>query len=181
VNNKAAIRANICYSVACLAVAVVLAVWFVVPATGVDLAPDSVVGPATWPRLMLLGIACCAVILALRNAVLYVEAERDRRSLARATAEEVFDDRKAALGVVLLIMYVAAIPLIGFALATAGFFVFWLPYGGVRKAPVVASVAVIGTAALLYMFVKVTTMPLDRGMGVFDAVTVSLYKLLGIY
>jgi hypothetical protein len=46
---------------------------------------------------------------------------------------------------------------------------------------VVVSVAVIGTVALLYTFVKLTTLPLDRGIGVFDSLTVSLYRLLGIY
>ena len=71
--------------------------------------------------------------------------------------------------------------MIGFALATAGFFLVWLPYGGVRRPRVVASVTVIGTVALLYTFVKLTTLPLDRGIGLFDGLTVSLYKLLGIY
>ena len=180
-NNRAAIRTRIGYSVLCLVVSLVLAVWFVVPAGGTNFAADSLVGPATWPRAMLLGIACCAALLLLRNAFLYAEAGRDGAQPLRAPSGDAFDNRKAALGVILLIVYVGAIPVIGFAMATAGFLLVWLPYGGVRKPHVVISVAVIGTIALLYMFVKLTTMPLDRGIGVFDNLTVSLYRLLGIY
>ena len=78
-------------------------------------------------------------------------------------------------------MYVVAIPVIGFALATVAFFLVWLPFGSVRKPYVVASIAIIGTIALLYVFVKLTTLPLERGIGVFDSVTVALYRVLGIY
>ena len=130
---------------------------------------------------MLLGIACCAGLLVLRNAFLYSEAARDGAQAARASSGDEFDNRKAALGVIILILYVGAIPVIGFAMATAGFFLLWLPYGGVRKQHVVVSVTIVGTIALLYTFVKLTTMPLDRGIGVFDSLTVSIYRLLGIY
>jgi hypothetical protein len=181
VNNRAAIRTRIAYSVCCLAVSLVLTLWFVVPAGEANFAADSLVGPSTWPRAMLLGIACCAGLLVLRNALLYSEAGRDGAQPARAAFGDEFDNRKAALGVIILILYVGAIPLIGFAIATAGFFLLWLPYGGVRKPHVVVSVAVIGTIALLYTFVKLTMMPLDRGTGVFDSLTVALYRLLGIY
>jgi hypothetical protein len=156
-------------------------VWFVVPAGQTQFAGDSFVGPATWPRTMLLGIACCAALLVLRDAFRYVEARRAGAPRAAVTADEEFDDRKAALGVAILIVYVAAIPLIGFALATFGFFLVWLPYGNVRRLPVVVSVSLIGTIALLYTFVKITTLPLDRGIGVFNSMTVQFYRLLGIY
>jgi Tripartite tricarboxylate transporter TctB family len=181
VNNKASLRVKIGYSVICLIIALVLAGWFVVPGGAANLAGDSLVGPGTWPRVMLLGIACCSALLLLRSALLYVEARRDPPVPATATAIEEFDNRKAALGISFLILYVAAMPLIGFALSTALFFLVWLPFGGVRRPRLVASIAVIGTVALLYTFVKLTTLPLDRGVGVFDSFTVSLYRLLAIY
>ena len=180
-NDRARIRANLGYSLVCLAAALVLAVWFVVPLGEANFAGDSRVGPATWPRAMLIGIACCAAVLFLRNAFLNAEARGGGAPPAAGSADEAFDNRKAAVGVALLILYVCAIPLIGFAFATVGFFLVWLPYGGVRRPHVVAGVSVIGTVTLLYTFVKLTTMPLDRGTGVFDGLTVSLYKLLAIY
>lgn len=179
--DRAAIRANIGYAVLCLVVSLVLAIWFVAPAGQGNFGEDSIVGPATWPRAMLIGIACCAALVLLRNAFLYEEAGHDRPVRIAVPGDDEFDNRKAALGILILILYVGAIPAIGFAFATAAFLLVWLPYGGVRKPRVVISVTIIGTAALLYTFAKLTTMPLDRGMGVFDALTVSLYRLLGIY
>lgn len=178
-NDQAASRARIAYSLIGLVVSLTLAVWFVTPTGGPNLAGDSMVNGGTWPRTMLLGIGFCAALLILRNVFRHV---RPGPSFAAAAGDrDEFDNRKAVLGIVLLIVYAGAISVIGFALATFGFFLVWLPYGGVRKPYVVVSVAVIGTAVLLYTFVKVTTLPLDRGIGVFNGLTVSLYQLLGIY
>jgi putative tricarboxylic transport membrane protein len=129
---------------------------------------------------MLLGIACCAALLLLRGVLQYAEAKHGHVAPG-PTAEEEFDNRRAALGAAFLILYVAAMPFIGFAIATIVFFLFWLPSGGVRRPLPVAGVAVIGTVVLLFTFVKLTTLPLERGIGVFDGLTVSLYRLLGIY
>src|SRR4029453_503889 len=167
VKNRAAIRANIGYSALCLIIALVLAVWFVAPAGQGNFGEDSIVGPATWPRAMLIGISCCAALVLLRNAFLYQEAVRDGRSPVAAAADGEFDNRKAALGIIILILYVGAIPVIGFAFATAGFLLVWLPYGGVRKPRVVISVTVIGTVALLYTLGKLPPRPLDAGRGDF--------------
>jgi hypothetical protein len=179
VNDQAVIRLRIGYSVLTLVVALVLAAWFVVPSGSANASADSFVGPATWPRAMLIGIALCSALLVLRNAVLYASAQRTRTRAEPPTDE--FDNRKAVIGIVLLTLYVVAMSVIGFALATVAFFLVWLPYGGVRKPHVVASVAIVGTIALLYAFVKLTTLPLERGLSVFDSVTVALYRVLGIY
>jgi hypothetical protein len=178
--NKAVIRLRIVYAVLALIVALALATWFVVSPGGGNLAAQSGVDPGAWPRAMLIGIAFCSALLVIRNVLLYAGAER-ARAPAAATADDEFDNRKAAVGIAALIVYVVAIPVIGFALATVAFFLVWLPYGGVRKPHVLAGVAVIGTVVLLYTFVKLTTLPLDRGIGVFDSVTVALYRVLGIY
>lgn len=39
----------------------------------------------------------------------------------------------------------------------------------------------IGSVALLYLFVKLALMPLDRGVGAIGEFTVQLYRWLGIY
>jgi len=179
--NKAVIRLRIGYSVLGLIVALVLATWFVVPSGGGNPMGQGVVDPGAWPRAMLIGIAICSAFSILRNVLLYARAQRSGASPAARASDEEFDNRKAAIGIAALTLYVFAIPVIGFALATVAFFLVWLPFGGVRKPHVAAGVAIIGTIALLYTFVKLTTLPLDRGIGIFDSVTVSLYRLLGIY
>jgi hypothetical protein len=180
VNDKAVVRLRIAYSVLSLFLALVLAKWFVVPSSGANPAAGGLVDPATWPRAMLLGIAACSAVLIVSNVLLYARAQRAGTAAAHPSDEQ-FDNRKAGIGIALLTLYVVAMPVIGFGLATVAFFLVWLPFGGVRKPHVVASVAVIGTIALLYAFVKLTTLPLDRGLGVFDSVTVSIYRVLGIY
>jgi len=129
---------------------------------------------------MLIGIAICSALLVLRNVVAYAGMQRERKPVVPPSGEA-FDNRKAAVGIALLTLYAFAMPAIGFALATVAFFLVWLPFGAVRKPHVVVSVAVVGTVVLLYVFVKLTTLPLDRGIGLFDGVTVALYRALGIY
>jgi putative tricarboxylic transport membrane protein len=158
-----------------------LAIWFVAPAGAPNSAGTGLAGPLIWPRTMLFGIACCAALLLVRNLLFLHAASEPGGSPAMAAPADDFDNRHAALGIGILILYVGAIPLIGFAMATAGFFLIWLPFGGVRRKRVVLSVALLGTVALLYTFVKLTTLPLDRGIGVFDGFSVALYRLLGIY
>ena len=56
-----------------------------------------------------------------------------------------------------------------------------LVLGGYRRPVAVALVSTIGTLLILYLFVKASAMPLDRGKGIFEQATIVLYRLLGIY
>ena len=69
----------------------------------------------------------------------------------------------------------------GFAWTTPIFIVGWLLLGGLRRPLLIALTSILGTAGVLYFFVKVSTMPLDRGRDVFEQATLTLYRLLGIY
>lgn len=155
-------------------------------------------GPYSWPRAMLLGIALCAAVLLCRNIGRFL---RDRGPLSSRPAEEdgedlgdrsgrspaalgtgdVHDNRLAVIAIGTLALYGMAIPAIGFAFATLAFMLCWLWLGGVRKHAVLVGVSVLGTAGIVYFFAKVATMPLDRGSGYFDTLSVALYRLLGIY
>ena len=127
---------------------------------------------------MLIGIAYCAAYILVR------EFSR-RRAVPAAPATTLgapaYDNRKAAVGIALLLLYAIAVPFAGFALATVVFFAVWLYSGGLRKPAVVALVSVLGTIGLLYVFAGLSKMPFDRGVGFFDAITVALYRLLHIY
>ena len=57
----------------------------------------------------------------------------------------------------------------------------WFLIGGIRRPVKLLSVTLIGTGVLLFVFVKVALMPLDRGTGVFGEFTIALFRLLGIY
>jgi putative tricarboxylic transport membrane protein len=158
-------------------VCAVLALRYVAP--GVDLAAMArgAIGPATWPKTMLLAAGAAAAMLAVLRLL---EALSLRGPRASSPQEDYHEGRSAgAIG--LLVAYGVAIPLVGFAWSTLVFLAGWLALGGVRRPRTVALISVLGTLGVLYFFVKLSVMPLDRGKGVFEQATVALYRLLGIY
>jgi len=105
-------------------------------------------------------------------------------SLREARAPEPGEDYhegRSIGAIALLVAYGIAIPLVGIAWATPVFIAGWLLLGGVRKPLQVGLISILGTVGVLYFFVKLSLMPLDRGKGVFEQATVALYRLLGIY
>lgn len=153
------------------------------------------VGPAGWPRFMLIGIGICALIwllIELRASMLHLKEDpishggvlEEAAAAAPATAapdEHAYNKRRAAVGLALVILYGLAIPQIGFLLSTLAYIALWCLFGGVRRPSIVVPVTLLGTLAILYMFVMLAQMPLDRGHGVFDELTVYMYRALGIY
>lgn len=158
----------------------VLAAYFIAPDYDAVPAGRGGVGPTTWPRVMLIGIACCAAVMLLRELVCVFLRHPDLPEAAVETGKT-YNNWKAVIGIAILVVYGVAIPVVGFALATVAFFAVWLWLGGVRRAHTVGLVSLLGTIALLYLFAGLSKMPLDRGLGIFDALTVSLYRALGIY
>jgi putative tricarboxylic transport membrane protein len=98
-----------------------------------------------------------------------------------AAGGDAYHETRSLGAVALLVGYVVAIAYVGFAWATPVFIAGWLLLGGLRRPLLVALTSVFGTIGVLYFFVKVSTMPLERGRGVFEEATVTLYRLLGIY
>ena len=163
-----------------LVTSLVLAFFFITAAADAGLEARGGVGPATWPKLMLIGIAVCAAMVVARElARLFATRSHERADAAKEATT--YDNRKAAIGIALLVAYGLAVPIIGFALATVLFLVVWLAVGGLKKPLTIALISVVGTVTLLYVFAGLSKMPLDRGVGLFDAVTVTLYRALGIY
>ena len=170
---------TICVAGTLLAASLVLAFFFIAPGADGALVARGGVGPATWPKTMLFGIACCAAIILLRELFRLSAASSPRRGGEGGASD--YDNRRAALGIALLLLFGIAVPFIGFALATVVFLAVWLPAGGLRKPLTIGLLSVLGTVSLLYIFAGLSKMPLDRGIGFFDGVTVALYRLLGIY
>lgn len=135
-------------------------------------------GPASWPRAALWLLAACAALwLVLEARELWL----GRSGGAADEAPADYDRMKASVAIALTLVYGAAIPRIGFAFATVLFVAAFCAVGGIRRPRVLVPVSVLGTVVLLWVFAGVARMPLDRGEGPFDAATVALYRLLGIY
>lgn len=152
--------------------------YFISPGVDVDAMARGAVGPATWPKTMLYCAAACALGLFVRNAA--AALRNPGRAAKNRSGEPGYHELRAIAAIALVAAYGVAIPLIGFAWSTLAFVAGWLALGRVR-ALVAAPVAVLGTVALLYMFVKVSVMPLDRGRGAWEQATLALYRLLGIH
>lgn len=143
------------------------------------------VGPAGWPKAMLAGTALCALLW------LVWELAGLARGKPAASGPDSFGalagtgtpsgNLLAVVGVAVVLAYGFAIPYLGFALATAIFILVWCLLGGIRRPLTLALTSLVGTTVLLYVFVMLARMPLDRGRGAIGETTIALYRLLGIY
>jgi len=156
----------------------VLALAYVAPGVDLGAMARGVVGPATWPKAMLLCAAAAATLLAFGRLL---ELFAPRSSSAPAADADEYHEARSIGALALLLGYGVAIPLVGFAWATPVFIAGWLLLGGLRRPLLVGLTSILGTLGILYFFVKVSLMPLDRGKGIFEQATVALYRLLGIY
>jgi hypothetical protein len=154
----------------------VLAAGLYLQAAGLDaVAGPGQLGPGFWPRLTLagLGLACLVKLL---------QVWRAHPASARSDAPAaVVAPATLALAIAAVLGYVAVLPLVGFPLATAGFVVAFMALGGARSPAGIAASALAGTVALLYVFVKLVYLPLPKGDGPFEELTVALYRALRIF
>ncbi len=176
--------------------------WNILP-PGIDLS-DLTRGrfsAAAWPRFMLAAIILCCILQFLRRMWAWTHARRsrgleaagvpvgdadDRHVVATAPMatmpEEEIDPVKAGIAIALVIAYGLLFSWIGFVWATLAFFLAWLLLGGFRRRPLaLALVSLLGTLFNVYLFVKLAGMPLERGQGFWDGLTVAVYRALRIY
>lgn len=148
-----------------------------------ELAGEGEVGPTFWPTVMLWLTAICAAWWLAREVWTGLRAPEVRAEEAtiEAPPQDPYNHLLAWFGVGLVFVYGFAIQYLGFAIATLLFIAAWSLLGGVRRPLVIAPVAVLGTIVLLYVFVALAQMPLDRGQGPLQAATVGIYDALGIY
>lgn len=142
--------------------------------------PDAF-GPAFWPTWLLWGVGICCALWALHEFWVARKAPAAAASAEEPKEEEEYDTKLAWIGMAVVFAYGYLIQQIGFPIATFLFLITWCLLGGYRQPVKVLLVGLLGTMAFLYMFVMVALMPLDRGHGVFDGISVAIYRLLGIY
>ena len=138
-------------------------------------------GPAFWPRLIAIGLG-----VALLVRIVQVFREHNQPVVRFASEFDDIEDedvpinwRSAAIAMALAFGYVIATMFLGYMFATMTFLGAFIWAGGQRKwvAPVVA---VVGGLVMTYVFVGVVYVSVPTGVGVFDTITVAVYRLLGI-
>jgi putative tricarboxylic transport membrane protein len=137
-----------------------------------------IAGPTTWPTVMLYAVALFALAWAVQRTAGVL---RRREGSVAAPPPAVAGGLRVWVGIGLVLAYGFSLAWLGFALGTALYIVLWLLLGGIRSPKLIAAVSGLGTVALLYLFIKLALMPLDRGAGVIGEFSVWLYRLLGIY
>jgi putative tricarboxylic transport membrane protein len=153
---------------------------YLAPGVDVEAMTRGIAGPTTWPKVMLycLLASACAMFVRMLFGVIAGARAPDR---PQADKDAGYHETRLLAAIALLIAYGWAIPALGFAWSTLAFMVAWMVLGGLRRPVAIILTSAIGTVVLLYLFVKVSLMPLDRGTGLFELATVALYRVLGIY
>jgi putative tricarboxylic transport membrane protein len=152
-------------------------------------APAGRLGPDVWPKMVLgLLIAVCLIEIGrslLRSAGGGVSGLL--QSLMEKAGEEPEDGAAASrpsgrllAGVAVTIAYVGLIGVLGFLVATVLYLAAFMIVGGYRRYPVVAAASVAGTAALLFVFMRVVYVSLPPGEGPFRAFSFAVLSLIGV-
>jgi len=165
-------------SLAGLGLIILAAVYFYVLAGKIDENPiPGQLGPAFWPRAMLiLLIASCGlkIIEVFRGGAKGVADVIGSGPLLEVNRLKLWVMIAMVLGVVYFL------EVLGFALANFIFLLLFMRIAGLRRIPPLVLISLLGTVALLYLFVKVVYLPLPKGQFFFDDLTILLYRFLRI-
>ena len=140
---------------------------------GLDAVARGPLGPGFWPRLALCGLALACL------AKLVTEWRRD--AARERVARPPFSRGKLVSGIGALVLYVVLAPWLGFAIVSALFIAGFMALCGARSIAALTASATIGTISLLYVFVKLVYLPLPKGDGPFEALTLALYRALHLF
>lgn len=135
-------------------------------------------GPAAWPQFVLWLVAACCAIWAAQVLIAW---RRGQPGPTGGGSAEAYSYPKALGGLALILAYGWSLPWIGFPLATALFLAIWCILGGIRNPFALIPISVVGTGILLWVFMGLAFMPLSRGEGVFDTISIALLRALGIF
>lgn len=158
--------------------ALAAAAWLFVLTLQLPAPRPGTLGPAFWPRLAIALMAIAALIELARIALGRASAPAD------ALEDEVDAAPRQPLrllgGLALVGLYAASIATLGYLLASFLFLVAFMYVGGYRNHLVLWTSAVLGMAAIAFMFLKVVYVSLPRGVPPFDGWMQGLLRLIGI-
>jgi hypothetical protein len=156
----------------------IAAVYFYVLAGSIDENPmPGQVGPAFWPRALLILLMASCVLKALESYLAF------GKGIAEMGVESTPPDVSVSKLIAMIILILAVVPgmeILGFALANFIFLILFIRIAGMRKLPSLIVTSLLGTIFLLYLFGKIVYLPLPKGDWIFNDLTIFIYRLLYI-
>ena len=141
-------------------------------------------GPDVWPRAILVILMAVCIVEILRRALASAAtpAAAGDSAGAHAAADEARRyPRLLAGGIVLTILYVLALEVLGFFVATVLFLALFMRVGRYRRIGVIAATSLLGSLAFVYVFMKIVYVSLPLGIGPFKQLSVWILRALGIH
>jgi hypothetical protein len=157
-------------------------------ATRIQVDTGGRIGPAAWPRTIIVILALLCIYEIVKRVVApagtsasgLVSTANPHGAEAEPDEPERWDPMKLAGGIGLVAAYVVAAPLLGFFVSTALFLAIFPWVGGVRRPALLASLGLGGSLALIVVFMRVAYISLPLGEGPFRALSIGLLRLLGV-
>ena len=143
------------------------------------------IGPDFWPKVAIGLMALVSSLEILRllimgpsSSTVGIAESLDRESDADGTGGGPSSLLPLIGGIVLTLAYAAAVPVLGFILASFVYVVLFMYLAGVRNHLAVWLVAVVGVFTFALIFLKLVYVSMPRGMPPFDQVTQAVMDLL---
>jgi putative tricarboxylic transport membrane protein len=156
----------------------IAAIYFYVLAGSMDENPiPGQVGPAFWPRAILILLMASCVLKALESYLAFGKGIAD---IGMESAPPDISVSKLIAMIILILAVVPGMEILGFALANFIFLILFIRIAGMRKLPSLIVTSLVGTIFLLYLFGKVVYLPLPKGDWIFNDMTIFIYRLLFI-
>lgn len=156
----------------------ILAVYFYILAGSIDENPiPGQLGPAFWPRMILLLLMVSCVLKALESFLAFGKGVAD---VGLSSPPPEVNVPKLVAMIVMVVAVVFFLDILGFALTNFLFLLLFVRIAGLRKKFSLLLVSFLGTIFLLYLFVLVVYLPLPKGEWFFSDLTIFIYRLLHI-
>jgi hypothetical protein len=142
-------------------------------------------GPAFWPRAVLLLLIVVCTLEMLRMAFFF--RPEPTEAIVHSAAPLPVDEDSPRLpmllagGIVITLLYVPAMEALGFFISTILYLAAFMWIGRYRRPVVVAVTSVVGTIAFVFVFMKIVYVSLPLGAGPFRQFSAWVLAVLGVH
>lgn len=151
-------------------------------------APAGRLGPDAWPKIVL-GLLAAVCLYGIGRSLI-ARGGAGAAGLLQSFLEKAANDaeggstmpkslRRLLAGIGITMLYVALIDVLGFLVATACYLAAFMRVGRYRRYPVIAAASLAGSAALLFIFMRIVYVSLPPGAGPFAALSYAVLALMG--